>query len=134
MKIRKIFDNIEIKLICLLLAIVMWLYAKPEGMEIIDKLMAVISRGDQERITFPEVPIALVGLPEQWGADRSTISLEVKSLVAEIETSNFRAVVKVTPKDVEERWVALTADNVTLPEGLGFVRAEPNKIKIAPKL
>ena len=135
MKIRKIFDNIEIKVICLLLAIVMWLYVnKPIGTGAIDRAMAAISRGDQGRITFRKVPIQLVGLQEEWEASPSEVSLEVKSLAAEIEMSAFQAVVSLTPKDGEEGCVTLTAENVELPDGLVFLKAKPNKIHITPKL
>jgi YbbR domain-containing protein len=131
MKIRKIFDNIEIKLICLLLAIVMWLYVnRPIGTGAIDRVVAAISRNDQGRVTFRKVPVQLMGLQEEWKADPSKISLEVKSLAAEIEMSDFQAVINLTPKDVEEGRVTLTAENVELPDGLIFMKAEPNKIKI----
>jgi len=134
MKIRRVFDNIEIKLVCLLLAIVMWLYVnKPIGTGAIDRAMAAISRGDQGRITFRKVPIQLVGLQEEWEASPSEVSLEVKSLAAEIEMSDFQAVVSLTPKNGEAGRVTLTAENVKLPDGLIFLKAEPSKIDITPK-
>ena len=137
MKIRRLFDNIEIKLICLLLAVIMWFYANnPRGTETIDQIIA-IRRGDREKITFREVPIELIELSSsqiRWKAEPSEISLEVKCPAAEVEISNFQAVVKLTQKDEEERRVTLTAENVELPEGLVFVKAMPSEIKITPVL
>jgi YbbR domain-containing protein len=128
MKIRRIFDNIEIKLICLLLAVVMWLYAK-EGTEAVRRIMA---SGEQGRITFREVPIKLVDSEEQeqWEADPSKIILEVECPTAEVEKSSFQAVVSLTQKDKEKGSVTLTAGNVELPKGLIFVRAKPDEIHI----
>lgn len=127
MKIRGIFDNIEIKLICLLLAVVMWLYAN-RG---IDELTATIGN-DQGIITFHGIPIKLVGLQKQWEANPSAISLKVKCSTAEIETSKFEAIVRLTGKDEDEEefQVTLNADNVELPEGLTFVRAKPDEITL----
>ena len=142
MKIRGIFDNIEIKVICLLLAIVMWLYVS-KGAGLIEWVAAPISHDDQGRITFREVPIKLVALEEQklvslekqWKASPSEISLEVKSMAAEVEMSNFRVGVKLTPEDREgkkECRITLTVENVVIPDGLTFVKAEPNEIRITP--
>ena len=135
MKIGKIFDNFEIKLICLLLAIVMWFYAnKPQGTEAIDRVIAAISRSDQGKITFRELPIKPMGLRKNWKADPEKISLEVKCLVAEVETSNFRVIINLATKNEEERRVILTEDNVILPKGLVFVKAEPKEIRLVPIL
>jgi YbbR domain-containing protein len=130
MKIRRLFDNIEIKLICLLLAIIMWFYANnPRGTETIDQIMA-IRRGDRDKIMFHEVPIELSDSQIRWRAEPSEISVEVKCPTAEIEIGNFQAVVKLTQKDEEERRVTLSAENVELPEGLVFVKAMPSEIRL----
>ena len=130
----KIFDNIEIKLICLFLAIVMWLYAnKPEG---IDNITAAITGDDQGRITFHEVPVELkpTNSQKQWGANPSEISLEVKCSAAEVKISKFRAIVKLTQENEEEGRINLTAKNIELPKGLIFMKAEPSEIEINPML
>ena len=121
MKIRRLFDNVEIKLICLLLAIVVWLYANyPKGGETIEEIT----------VKFRDVPIELSGSQKQWKADPSTISLEIKCPTAEIEAGNLRAVVRLTRENEEERRVILTAENTELPEGLIFVKAKPDEIQI----
>jgi len=133
MKIRKIFDNIEIKLVCLFLAIVMWLYASGST-EIVNRARTAILRGDRGRITFREVPIELRGSKEdaKLVAHPSKISLEVLCpMTAEIDATDFRAVVTVTRKDKNR--IQLNAKNVILPKGLSFVRAEPEEIQISSK-
>ena len=139
MKIRRLFDNIEVKLICLLLAVVVWLYANnPSGTETIDRLMKTISRSEQGKIAFREVPVKLVGGEKEWKPikDHETISIrariEVQSLESEIDTGNLQAEVRLTKRDEENKSVTLTAENVTLSEGLFFVKAEPEIIKITP--
>jgi len=131
MKIRKIFDNIEIKIICLLLAIVMWVYVnRPIGTGAIDRAMAAISRGNQGTITFRKVPVQL---EKEWEANPSEISLEVRSLAAEIDMGNLQVRVNLTSEDEAEGRVTLTAENVQLPEGLTFLKAKPNRIEITRK-
>lgn len=131
MKIHKLFENIEIKLICLLLAVVLWLYANnPIGTGVIDKVITFISRGDQGIITFRNVPVQIVGLQKKWKSNPREILLEVKCIVAEIEIDNFQAVVNLRRKDEESRQVILTSDNVALPKGLLFLKAEPEEIRI----
>jgi len=141
MKVRRLFDNIEVKLICLLLAVVVWLYANnPRGTEAIDRLMKTISRGEQSKITFRKVSVKLVGTEteKEWEPikDHEAISIrariEVQSLESEIDTGDFQAEVKLTKRDEENKSVTLTEDNVALPEGLEFVKAEPEVIEITP--
>jgi YbbR domain-containing protein len=139
MKVRRLFDNIEVKLICLLLAVVVWLYANnPRGTEAIDRLIKTISRGEQGRITFRKVSVKLVGTEKEWKPIKGheTISIrariEVQSLESEIDTGDLQAEVELTKKDEEKKSVTLTAENVTLPKGLFFVKAEPETIKITP--
>jgi len=123
MKISEVFDNIGIKLICLLLAIVMWLYAN-EGFQI-------VKPSDRKKMTFHEVPVQLTGLPQgQWKPKPGKISLEVKYSTAEITASTLQAVVSLIPEDGAKRQVVLTAENVKLPRGMDFVKAEPDKIKL----
>jgi hypothetical protein len=125
-----LFDNIEIKLICLLLAVVMWLYANKQ--DAIDRFRMAMSRDEQRKITLREVPISLVGWQKEWKADPSEIVLGVECPAAEIEMSNFRALVRLDQKDEEENRVTLTADNVVLPNGLVFVKAEPGELQLIP--
>ena len=136
MKIRRLFDNIEVKLICLLLAVVVWLYANnPRGTETIDRLMKTISRGEQGILTLREVPVRLLGVDEEWeprDENHRRISIEVKSLGAEIDTGDFQVGVSLTRNDEENMSVTLTKENVTLPEGLEFVKSDPEIIKITP--
>ena len=123
MKIGEVFDNIGIKLICLLLAIVVWLYAT-KGLQ--------ITRQDEPgRITFREVPIQLIGLPQgQWKPMPEKISLEVEHSTVEIATSSLRAEVNLVPEDGVKKQVVLTEKNVKLPSGMNFVKANPDKIKL----
>jgi hypothetical protein len=131
MKIRRIFDNIEIKLVCLLLSIVIWLYAnRPLGTNAIDRAISAISQGDQARIKFHEVPIEIAGIDSEWEAEPGKVSMDIDCLTSEVQMSNFKAKVKINEEDEADRQVILTKNNVELPEGLVFVRAEPNKIQL----
>ena len=139
MKVRRLFDNIEVKLICLLLAVVVWLYANnPSGTETVDKFMKILSRGEQGKVTFRKVPVKLVGAEEEWEPikDHETISIrariEVQSLESEIDTGDLQAEVRLTKGNEQSKSVTLTVENVTLPKGLLFVEAEPETIKITP--
>ncbi len=136
MKVRSLFDNIEVKLICLLLAVVVWLYANnPRGTETIDKFMKTISRGEQGILTLREVPVRLLGVDEEWrprDENHRKISIEVKSLGAEIDTGDFQVEVNLTRNDEKNEKVTLTEENVSLPEGLEFVKAVPEVIEITP--
>ena len=130
MKIRRIFNNLEIKLICLLLAIVVWLYAT-RGTETVSRFMGAIPGGEQEWITFREVSVDPVGAQGKWRSDPDKISLEVRCPSAEVQVGDFRAIVKLAEKDEKAgRVVTLTAKNVTLPKGLVFVKANPGKIQL----
>ena len=139
MKVRRLFDNIEVKLICLLLAVVVWLYANnPSGTETVDKFMKILSRGEQGKVTFRKVPVKLVGAEEEWEPikDHETISIrariEVQSMESEIDTGDLQAEVRLTKRNEQSKSVTLTVENVTLPKGLLFVEAEPEVIKITP--
>ncbi len=136
MKVRRLFDNIEVKLICLLLAVVVWLYANnPRGTETIDKFMKTLSRGEQGILTLREVPVRLLGVDEEWrprDENHRKISIEVKSLGAEIDTGDFQVEVNLTRNDEKNEKVTLTEENVSLPEGLEFVKAVPEVIEITP--
>ena len=119
MKISKFFDNIGIKLICLLLAVVVWLYA--------NKGLQIPKRGGRGQITFREVPIQLT--PGGRGKpDPENISLEVECSTTEVNAGNLRVVVATTLEDWKKKRVVLTPENVELPEGMDFVKAEPNEI------
>ena len=123
MKISEVFDNIGIKLVCLLLAIVMWLYAT--------KGLQITRKDEPGRITFREVPIQLMGLPQgQWKPKPEKISLEVEHSTVEIATTSLRAVVTLVPEDGVKQQVVLTEKNVKLPRGMNFVKADPDKIKL----
>jgi len=123
MKISELFDNIGIKLICLLLAIVMWVYATGDSQ--------TTKQGEQWRMTLHDIPIQLVGLPQgQWTTKPEKISIEVEFPAAEITMSGFQAVINVVTEDIIKRRVILTARNVKLPEGMGFVKAEPKEIEL----
>ena len=126
MKIRSIFDNLEIKLICLLLAIVMWLYAN----KLTGSWWPFQGQIQQSEITFREVPVKLVGIQNEWEAVPKEI--EIKCRVREVEIGSLQAVVNLTRADEESRWATLSAKNVKLPEGMEFVRAKPAKVKISP--
>ena len=131
MKIRSIFDNLEIKLICLLLAIVMWLYAN----KLTGSWWPFQGQIQQSEITFREVPVKLEGTQKgtqnKWEAAPPGV-VEIKCLATEVEIGSLQAVVNLTRADEENRWVILSAKNVRLPEGLEFVRAKPPKIQITP--
>ena len=130
MKIRRIFDNIEIKLICLLLAFVVWLYAnRSPGSWWLYQATKAIEESDHGIITFPEVPVRLVGVQEKaWKPDPGKVG--VRCLATEFEMSDFQLVVQLTQRDEDELQVILTKDNVKLPNGLVFLKAEPRKIEI----
>ena len=126
MKIRSIFDNLTIKLICLLLAIVVWLYAN----KLTGSWWPFQGQIQQSEITFRDVPVKLTGIQNEWEA--SPQEIEIKCLATEVEIGNLRIVVELTREDEENRMVTLAAKNVKLPEGLEFVRAKPSKLQVIP--
>ncbi len=135
MKVRRLFDNIEVKLICLFLAVVVWLYAtNPRGTETIDKFMKTLSRREQGILTFHKVAVKLVGVQKEWEPveEHQKISIEVESLGAEIDTGDLQVEVNLTENDEKNKSVTLTEDNVVLPKGLEFVKAKPEVIEIIP--
>ena len=123
MKVNDLFENIGIKLICLLIAVVVWLYA--------NKGIKIGQDGENTRITFREVPVLLSGLPEeQWKPNPDKISLEVEFPTSEIASGAFQAVVNLTQADAAKKSVTLEAGNVSLPEGMNFIGAEPEEIEL----
>lgn len=123
MKISKIFDNIGIKLICLLLALVIWLYA--------NKGLQLPRRSEQGKITFRDVPVQLTGPShEQWKPKPESISITVKCSAAEVKLDALQAIVSLTTEDGVKRRVVLTAGNVRLPEGIELVKTEPDEIEL----
>ena len=131
MKIRRIFNNIGIKVLCLLLAIVMWLYAnKAKGPETLDRFVTAIRQGREGKVTFLDISAKPTGLQKEWIANPPRISLEAKCLVAEIRMGDLQVIVKLTREDEESSRVTLTEENVVLPEGLVFVKAEPKELQI----
>jgi YbbR domain-containing protein len=131
MRISRIFDNIEIKLICLLLAIVMWLYANEQPWWLY-RVTESAMQSKQGGIKFRQVPVELTDSEEQWVSNPGEITIEVESLSAELEVGELRAAVKLTQEDKVNRRVTLTSDNVVLPEKLIFIKAEPEEIEITP--
>jgi len=121
MKLSDAFENTGIKLVCLLLAIVVWLYA--------NQVPQIPNPGERSNITFQNIPVQLRNLPEEGRSPKpEKISLEVKCVMAEISMDIFRVVIRLTQTDITEGQVTLTTDNVELPEGMSFVKAEPQKI------
>lgn len=135
MNLNRLLNNIEIKLICLLLAVVLWLYASnPKGTGAIDKLINAISRSDEGLITFRRLPVRLVGLEKKWEASPKEVLLEVRCLDAEIDINSLQILVNLRKKDEENRKVLLTASNVELPKGLIFLKAEPKEVHLIPEI
>ena len=126
MKIRSIFDNLEVKLLCLLLAIVMWLYAN----RLTGSWWPLQGQTQQSEITFTEVPVKITGIQKEWEADPEKI--EIKCLVTGVKVGTLQVEVELTRADEEERWVTLTTKNVKLPEGMEFVKSKPGKIQVIP--
>ncbi|MFC1714675.1 hypothetical protein ACFL6S_13490 [Candidatus Poribacteria bacterium] len=124
MKISDIFDNLGIKLICLLLAITIWLYANRDP-------KTDTERGEPGKIKFHEVPVQLSGIPQdEWKPKPERISLEVEFTTAEVAANTFHVEVRLMPGDGKEKRVALTAANVELPAGMAFVKAEPDELEL----
>lgn len=122
MKFSDAFENLGIKLVCLLLAIVVWLYA--------NKGPRILTPGERGSITFLNVPVQLTGLAEEGRNPKpEKISLVVECIAAEIATDTFRAVIKLTQMDITKGQVTLTAGNIQLPEGMSLVKVEPHEIK-----
>ncbi|MDQ1328600.1 MAG: hypothetical protein QG641_1885 [Candidatus Poribacteria bacterium] len=131
--IRKLLDNVEIKVICLLLAIVMWLYAS-DRTDIINRARSFITRGERGIITFHNVPVEFTGSKEvsKFTAEPAKVSISINcSTDADINVSELSAKVKITRKDKDR--IFLSEDNVILPEGLRFIRSEPREIRIQQK-
>ncbi len=132
-RIRRLLDNIEIKLVCLLLAVIMWLYASNRT-DIVNKARSFISRSGQGTITILDVPVELIGIRDaaKFTADPSRISMEIVcNSGADIDITNLRARVKLTGKDKDK--VSLEEDNVELPDGLIFIKSEPTELNIHQK-
>lgn len=133
MKLSRLLNNIEVKLICLLLAVVLWLYASnPKGTETIEKFMKTLSRDEEGLITFRDLPVKVVGIEKKWKAEPENLLLEVKCLDAEIDIENFQIVVNLKRKDEANPGakIPIKSDNVVLPKGLVFLRTEPKEIKL----
>ncbi|MBD3182991.1 hypothetical protein GF312_11920 [Candidatus Poribacteria bacterium] len=132
MKIRDIFNDIEIKLICLLLSIVMWLYASnPRGTEAIDNFMSIISRDNEGLIILHKVPIQISGLEEKINIEPKIIEdLQVKTSAAELDLDDFQIIVNLSQKDMEKGKIKLSTNNVKLPDGLSFIKAQPGEIQL----
>ena len=131
--IRRLLDNIEIKLICLFLAIVMWLYAN-DRTDILNRASTVITRGERGVITFHNVPIELIGSSEasKLVIEPSKIAISITCTTnSDINISGLQAKLKITRKDKDR--VFLSEDNVELPEGLRFIRSDPREIRILQK-
>jgi YbbR domain-containing protein len=131
--IRRLLDNIEIKIICLFLAVIMWLYAN-DRTDILNRVREVISGAEQGTITLRDVPIDLIGSKDasKFSSEPNQISISVICTSnAVIDVSSLRAKVKFTQKDIKQ--VLLNEDNVVLPEGLRFIKADPKEIKIHTK-
>ena len=130
---RRLLDNIEIKLICLLLAVIMWLYASNKT-DIVSKARSFISRSEQGAITLIDVPVELIGIKDdvKFTAEPSRISLEITyNSGTDIDIANLRARVKLAGKDKDK--VSLREDNVELPDGLIFIKSEPTELNIHQK-
>lgn len=130
---RRLLDNIEIKLICLVLAVIMWLYASNRT-DIVSKARSFISRSGQGAITLLDVPVELIGIKDavKFTANPSRISMEIVcSSGADIDITNLRAKIRLTGKDKDK--VSLREDNVELPNGLIFIKSEPTELNIHQK-
>lgn len=130
MKLRRFLDNLEIKIICLLLAIVMWFYANNSGRGVLERARSVISKETKGLITFRDVPIDVetdqLGVSLTPVPNKVTISFTCPSS-AEIDPSNFR--VKV--KSIKNRnQIVLSDETVLLPQGLEFKSAFPREISL----
>ena len=134
MKIGSIFDNIEIKLICLLLAIIMWFYANNPKNREIGESIAAIWRDSRGKVEFGEVPVKLVGLQSEWEAIPKEISLEVRCESTQVVVRDFKIVVNLAHEDEEKRKVVLTSENVELPKGMVFIKSEPGEIQLTAPL
>ncbi len=131
--IRKLLDNIEIKLICLLLAVIMWLYANNRT-DIIGKARAFISSNEQGVINLVDIPVELIGTKDttEYIAEPSRISIAIAcSSGTTIDIANIKAKVKLSGKDVDK--ISLKGQNVELPSGIKFIRSDPAEIIIRQK-
>lgn len=131
--IRKLLDNIEIKLVCLLLAVIMWLYANNRT-DIIGRARAFIARSEQGAITLLDVPVELIGIKDstKYSVEPNRISIEIIcSSGTNIDIPNVKAKVKLSNKVSDK--ISLKEDNVELPNGMKFVRSEPTEISIRQK-
>ena len=126
MKIGKLFDHIGIKVICLLLAIIIWLYA--------NKGVPIIGRQERERasVTFSAVPVQLADLPQgQWNLKPDKISLEAECTTIDISSVALMAVISLTQLDIAQKRVVITEENIKLPEGMKFIKAVPHQIEFS---
>jgi len=131
--IRKILDNIEIKIICLFLAIIMWLYAN-DRTDIISRIRAFVSGAEYGAVILREIPVELTNVRdnESFSIEPKRISVSVIcSTNALIDISTIRVKIKLAEKD--QKNILLNENNVILPDGLRFVNAEPREIKISNK-
>jgi hypothetical protein len=109
----------------------MWLYAN-DRTDILIRAREAISGVETGTITLSDVPVELIGSKEIFLAEPSKISMSVicaKNAV--IDLASIKAKVKLTVSDRKK--VSLDENNVILPDGLSFYRAEPKEIKIYKK-
>ena len=128
--IRRLLNNIEIKIICLFLAVIMWLYAN-DRTDILSRTREFISGTESGTVVLRDIPIDVSGTKEanDFSTEPSRISISVIcSKNAIIDMTTLRAKVKWQQKDNKK--VVLDEYNVILPEGLKFIRSEPNEIRI----
>jgi len=128
--IRRLLNNIEIKIICLLLSVVMWLYAN-DRTDILSRTREFISGTESGAVMLRDVPIDVTGIKEanDFSTEPSRVSIFVIcSKNAIIDMTTLRAKVKWQQKDNKK--VSLDENNIILPEGLKFIRSEPNEIRI----
>jgi len=129
--IRRLLNNIEIKIACLFLAVIMWLYAN-DRTDILIRAREAISGVETGIITLSNIPVEFIGSKEIFLAEPSKISMSVIcSKNAVIDLTSIKAKVKLNSSDRKK--VSLDENNVILPEGLSFYRAEPKEIKIYKK-
>lgn len=131
--IRRLLNNIEIKIVCLFLAVIMWLYAN-DRTDILIRARQAISGAEYGTIILRDVPLDFTGAKDvsKFSSEPNKVSISVTCPTsAVLDVNSIRAKVKLTQKD--NRKVSLNEDNVILPDGLRFIKAEPEEIKIFTK-
>ena len=122
-----IFNNIHIKLFCLLIAAVLWFY-----------ISWPIYKDTSATLLLKDVPIQIKGVSEYFDIKVQPENVDVKVKVAkesEISLKAFETIrvefpIQFIEQEEGSKSITILAEEVILPEFLKFVSVNPNSVSI----